>query len=124
MLDKAKLTAFVVTTDAARARRFFGDVLGLRIEGEDDFALVVDANGTKIRVTKMKEWTPLQHTVVGWEVTDIEGSVRGLVERGVAFEKYGFLEQDALGIWKAPGGTARVAWFKDPDGNVLSLQQA
>jgi catechol 2,3-dioxygenase-like lactoylglutathione lyase family enzyme len=123
MLNEAKLVAFVLTANAARAREFYESVLGLRVVAEDDFALVVDANGTTLRVTKMKEVTPAQHTVVGWDVADVAASVQALRERGVTFERYSFLEQDALGIWTAPGSGARVAWFKDPDGNVLSLSQ-
>jgi hypothetical protein len=72
----------------------------------------------------METWSPLPHTVVGWEVGDIASRVQALGARGVAFQRYDFLEQDALGIWSAPGSTAKVAWFKDPEGNVLSLTQA
>jgi catechol 2,3-dioxygenase-like lactoylglutathione lyase family enzyme len=123
MLRNAKIVAFVLTADAERARRFYEGVLGLRVVAEDDFALVLDANGTTVRVTKVKEVSPASHTVVGWEVTDVRAAVGALRERGVTFETYSFLEQDALGIWTVPGGTARIAWFKDPDGNVLSLSQ-
>ncbi len=123
MLGKEKVVGFVVTTDSARARAFYEGVLGLRVVSEDDFALVVEANGTTIRVTKMKEWSPNAHTVLGWEIADVPAMVKGLTARGVTFERYGFLEQDALGVWTAPGGT-RVAWFKDPDGNVLSVSQS
>jgi catechol 2,3-dioxygenase-like lactoylglutathione lyase family enzyme len=124
MLGKEKVVGFVVTTDSARARAFYEGVLGLRVVGEDDFALVVEANGTTIRVTKMKEWSPNAHTILGWEVTDVPAAVKGLTSRGVTFERYGFLEQDEDGVWTAPGGAARVAWFKDPDGNVLSVSQS
>jgi catechol 2,3-dioxygenase-like lactoylglutathione lyase family enzyme len=123
MLETAKLVAFVLTADATRARKFYEGILGLRVVADDDFALVLDANGTTLRVTKMKEVTPAPHTVVGWDVPDVAASVQALRERGVTFEKYSFLDQDALGIWTVPGGTARIAWFKDPDGNVLSLSQ-
>jgi catechol 2,3-dioxygenase-like lactoylglutathione lyase family enzyme len=122
-LAKSKLMAFVLTTDATRARAFYEGVLGLRVVGEDPFALVLDANGTKIRVTKMEKWTPNAHTVVGWDVEDVPAAVRALRERGVTLERYDFLEQDELGVWTAPGGAAKVAWFKDPDGNVLSVSQ-
>jgi catechol 2,3-dioxygenase-like lactoylglutathione lyase family enzyme len=123
MLANAKLVAFVLTSDAGRARRFYEGLLGLRVVAEDDFALVIDANGTTLRVVKMKETKPSPHTVVGWEVPDIRGAVAALRERGVTCEKYSFMEQDESGIWSPPGGGARVAWFKDPDGNVLSLSQ-
>jgi predicted enzyme related to lactoylglutathione lyase len=122
MLTSGKIVGFLATTDAQRARKFYETVLGLQVLADDDFAIVLAANGTTIRVTKVKEAVVAPYTVLGWEVADIEGTVRALRERGVAFEKYSFLEQDALGIWTAPGGT-RVAWFKDPQGNVLSLSQ-
>jgi len=122
-LADAKLMAFVVTTDAARARSFYEGTLGLTLKGEDDFAVSLDANGITIRLTKMKEWKPNPHTVVGWEVPDVHAAVRALRHRGVTFEMYPFLKQDDDGVWASPDGTAKVAWFKDPDGNVLSLSQ-
>ena len=106
--------------DAARA--FYRDTLGLALVGEDPFALVFDANGTRLRVSPVKEMTPAPYTVLGWDVEDIVAKVKDLVERGVKFERYGFLPQDELGIWQAPEG-ARVAWFKDPSGNTLSIAQ-
>jgi catechol 2,3-dioxygenase-like lactoylglutathione lyase family enzyme len=122
MVRDAKLVAFVATRDAARARRFYAETLGLGIVSEDDFALVFDANGTTVRVVKVEAVALAPYTVLGWEVRDIAATVNALGARGVSFERYGFLEQDARGIWTAPGG-ARVAWFKDPDGNVLSVSQ-
>jgi catechol 2,3-dioxygenase-like lactoylglutathione lyase family enzyme len=116
----APLVAFIATTDGARARAFYETVLGLRVLGDDDFALVVDAHGTTLRVTKVGRAVVAPYTVLGWEVDDVEGAVRALRERGVVFERYAGMEQDALGIWTAPGGT-RVAWFKDPEGHVLSV---
>ena len=100
MLTAARLTAFAATTQPDLARAFYGETLGLRLITEDDFALLFDANG--------------------WQVPDIRATVRGLQGRGVSFERYPYFEQDADGIWDAPGG-ARVAWFKDPDGNLLSV---
>lgn len=123
MLENGNLVAFVMTANADRARAFYEGVLGFRFVSEDDFALVIDAHGTTIRVTKMNEWKPSPHTVVGWDVPDVPQAVLALRERGVTFEKYDFLKQDDLGIWSAPDGRARVAWFKDPDGNVLSVAQ-
>jgi hypothetical protein len=89
---------------------------------EDDFALVFEANGTMVRVTKVQNFKPQQFTILGWDVTDVNEVVLRLHERGIRFENYGMEEQDEHGIWKSPSG-ARVAWFKDPDGNVLSLTQ-
>jgi catechol 2,3-dioxygenase-like lactoylglutathione lyase family enzyme len=122
MVSDGKVIAFVATTDATRARAFYEGVLGLRVVGEDDFALTFDGNGTKVRLTKVSDFVARPYTVLGWEVTDIASSVLALRDRGVHFEKYDFFTQDALGVWTAPGG-ACVAWFKDPDGNVLSLSQ-
>ena len=122
METDGKVIAFVATTDGKRARKFYEGVLGLRVVGEDDFALTLDANGTMVRVTKVSNIVVAPYTVLGWQVTDIASSVGALRDRGVKFEKYEFFTQDALGVWTAPSG-ARVAWFKDPDGNVLSLTQ-
>ncbi len=122
MLGSKKIIAFIPTRDSKKAKPFFQQVLGLRLVSEDQFALVFDANGTMLRVTPVPELTPHQFTILGWEVTNIEETVSGLQEKGVVFERYGFLQQDDLGIWTAPGG-AKVAWFKDPDGNILSVSQ-
>jgi catechol 2,3-dioxygenase-like lactoylglutathione lyase family enzyme len=90
---------------------------------EDDFAVVFDLNGTMLRLSEVKTFTPQPFTVLGWAVPDIEAAVRALKAKGVIFNIYDGMGQDALGIWSAPGGTAKVAWFPDPDGNVLSLSQ-
>jgi catechol 2,3-dioxygenase-like lactoylglutathione lyase family enzyme len=122
MLDRCKLIGFVGTRDAAKARAFYGTTLGLRLVSEDRFAMEFDAAGTMLRVTVVPEPARAQYTVLGWEVPDIVAAVDALRARGIQFERYGFLQQDQRGIWTAPGG-ARVAWFKDPDGNVLSVSQ-
>jgi len=116
--------AFAATTDPARARAFYEGVLGLRlVVDEKPFALVFDANGTMLRVTTVHEQNPDPFTVLGWEVDSIESTVERLTAAGVAFLRYpGLNDGDALGIWTAPGG-ARIAWFHDPDGNVLSVTQ-
>jgi catechol 2,3-dioxygenase-like lactoylglutathione lyase family enzyme len=122
MLAKSDLVAFVATTDFARARPFYAEVLGLPLVHEDDFALVFDANGTSLRVSRVEELHPPGFTVLGWDVADIAQMIRDLSANGVTFERYGFLPQDELGIWTTPDGS-QVAWFKDPDGNTLSLSQ-
>jgi catechol 2,3-dioxygenase-like lactoylglutathione lyase family enzyme len=122
MLGEAKLVAFCATRDGARARRFYVDTLGLRAISEDDYALVVDANGTMLRLQKVGSFTAHSFTTLGWQVADIAATVGHLAGRGVQFEKFPGMEQDANGVWHAPGG-AQVAWFKDPDGNILSLTQ-
>lgn len=122
MLSFTKLMAFVPTGDAKKARPFYEGVLGLRFVSEDQFALVLDANGIMVRVAVVAEFKPQQFTVLGWEVSDIKKEVARLLGQGVHFEKYSMKGQDEQGIWSSPSG-AKVAWFKDPDGNVLSLTQ-
>jgi catechol 2,3-dioxygenase-like lactoylglutathione lyase family enzyme len=114
--------AFVATTRADEARRFYGQTLGLVLTEDDGFALVFDAGGTMLRVVRVEALQPAAHTVLGFKVDDIASAVADLASRGVVFERFGFLEQDPLGVWRAPGG-AQVAWFKDPDDNTLSLTQ-
>jgi len=120
MLDAARIIGFVPTKDFQRAKAFFGATVGLRLIAEDDFALVFESGGTKIRVVKVDDFTPQAFTILGWQVGDIQNCVASLNKRGVIFERYPWMKQDASGIWTAPGGV-RVAWFKDPDGNVLSV---
>jgi len=122
MLGGINIVAFVPTTDFPRAKHFYEQVLGLRFVQDDGFALVFTANGVRVRIVKMKEFKPVQYTTLGWEVADIEKMVPALESKGVKFERYGFFEQDELGIWTTPKG-GKVAWFKDPDGNTLSISQ-
>jgi catechol 2,3-dioxygenase-like lactoylglutathione lyase family enzyme len=121
MLGRCAIQAFIATRDADAAKRFYGDVLGLRLVADESFALVFDANGTELRVQKVRELTPHPFTALGWIVSDIAADVRELSARGVTFQRYDFMPQDELGIWTTPG--AQVAWFKDPDGNLLSIAQ-
>ena len=124
ILGTGKLVAFVATTDSIRARAFYEGLLGLRlVEDEQPFALVLDANGVMLRVTAVHEHNPAPFTVLGWSVASIENTVEQLTSAGVEFQRYpGINDGDPKGIWNAPSG-ARVAWFKDPDGNVLSVTQ-
>ena len=122
MLSTCDLIVFVPTTDGGRARKFYVDVLKLEFEQEDNFAVVVKANGNAIRIVRMEKFTPAAYTILGWEVPDILKAVEYLSGSGVSFLRYAYIQQDALGIWTAPGGT-KVAWFNDPDGNVLSISQ-
>jgi len=123
-LSAAELVAFVPINDGAKAIAFYRDKLGLTlVEDQSPFALVFDARGTTIRVTFAGEFTPHPFTVLGWRVEDIAATVRELDAAGVCFNRYpGMNDGHPLGIWTAPGGT-QIAWFKDPFGNVLSLQQ-
>ena len=123
MLAVRSLMAFVATRDAARARPFYEDVLGLRFVADEPYALVFDACGTLLRIQKVEAFLPHPFTALGWQVPDVAATAKVLTERGVRFERYpGMMEQDDLGIWTSPSG-ARIAWFRDPDGNVLSLTQ-
>jgi len=122
MLGSQKLMAFVAARDLARARDFYRDSLGLRLVGEDEFALVFDAGGTMLRVARVRELASAPYTVLGWEVKDIIATAKSLLKAKIRLERYPGIEQDELGIWKSPGG-ARVAWFQDPDGNTLSITQ-
>jgi catechol 2,3-dioxygenase-like lactoylglutathione lyase family enzyme len=123
MLPNSKLIGFALTNKPDEAREFYEKKLGLPFVSDDGFALVFDSGGNMIRIAKAgKPIDPLQSTVLGWEVPDIEAEVKDLSGKGVTFERYGFVQQNEQGIWDAPGG-ARIVWFKDPDGNVLSLSQ-
>jgi len=122
MLSSSKVISFVATKNAAKARTFYEEKLGLAFVEESPFALEFDCGGTMLRVQKVQELSPAQHTVLGWDVADIRKEIWALTKKGVVFERYGFLAQDDQGIWTAPSG-AKIAWFKDPDGNTLSLTQ-
>jgi catechol 2,3-dioxygenase-like lactoylglutathione lyase family enzyme len=122
-LSEQPIIAFVATSDPARAKQFYRDTLGLPLVSQElPFALVFDAHGTMLRVTVVKEVAPAGYTVLGWKVTDIRLAAQSLQEAGVEFQRYPGMPQDELGIWTSPGG-AKVAWFKDPDGNTLSISQ-
>ena len=122
MLGSEKIMAFAGVTDADRARAFYRDTLGLTLLHEDGFALAFDASGIMLRVTLVNEVRPQPYTVLGWQVQDAAAVVRALAAAGIRFERYPHVPQDDDGIWAAPGG-AKIAWFKDPDGNILSIAQ-
>lgn len=122
MLESCDLVAFAPTRDLARAERFYAGVLGLTLVAQTPVACVLRAHGTTLRVTLVEDFNPAPYTVLGWSVPDIQATVRHLTERGVAFERFEGMSQDAAGAWTAPGGD-RVAWFKDPDGNTLSITE-
>jgi catechol 2,3-dioxygenase-like lactoylglutathione lyase family enzyme len=122
MISFGKMIGFVPTTDSKRARDFYEGKLGFEFVSDDQFALVMRAGDNMVRIAKAGKFTPAPFTVLGWEVTKIEDEVHALVARGVVFEKYPFVEDQETGIWVTPNGD-KVAWFKDPDGNVLSLSE-
>ncbi len=123
MLESMPIIAFVATTNPVRAREFYANVLGLKLLSEDNFALMFEAGGTKLRVAIVRELQPAGYTVLGWFVPDIRRAIQELVKRGVEFRQYEGFGQDEQGIWTSPSG-ARVAWFGDPDGNTLSLTES
>jgi len=122
MLDSAKMIGFVPTKDYEQARAFYEGKLGFGFVSLDQYALVMRVGGHMIRIAKIPNFTPLQSTILGWEVSDISATATWLKERGVPPEKFPFVQDRELGIWTAPNGD-KVAWFKDPDGNILSVSQ-
>ena len=122
MLESSDLVAFVAATDLDRARVFYEQTLGLLVLEHNDFAVVLDANGTMLRVTAVEQVAHAGYTVLGWRVPDIAASVQALATKGVTFLIYEGMSQDDDGIWTTPSGD-KVAWFADPDGNTLSVTQ-
>jgi catechol 2,3-dioxygenase-like lactoylglutathione lyase family enzyme len=125
MLGSTDIIAFVPTRSPEKARAFYEKTLGLRFVSDDQFALVFDANAVMLRVVNVsgvREFKPAPFTILGWSVDDIARTVKDLHEKGVSFERYEGMQQDKLGVWSSPSG-AKVAWFKDPDGNVLSVTE-
>lgn len=121
MLERPIL--FLSTTDPVASRRFYEEALGFRFLADEQTALVFDAAGTPLRVQKVPSFTPAQSTVLGWWVEDIYDAIDALALKGIEFERYEQLPQDGRGVWEIPG-VAKVAWFKDPDGNTLSLTES
>ena len=122
VLNSSNLMAFVATTNPIRACAFYEKALGLTLLEDTPFALVFDANGIMLRVQKVQSLEPATHTVLGWKVPDIRKAIGALVRKKIRFERYPGLAQDEMGVWSSPSG-AKVAWFEDPDGNILSLTQ-
>ena len=122
VLHPAEMVGFSVTTDAARARVFYADKLGFRVVSEDPQALVLDADGRMLRIQKAKQHEPRPYTVLGWNVSDLAATLARMAEAGVENERFAGLPLDSQGIMDFPDGT-RLAWFKDPDGNILSVAQ-
>ena len=122
MLTTGKMVGFLLTTDYEKARGFYEGKLGFTFVILNQFALVMRAGENLVRIVKAAEFAPLRSTVLGWEVADVEAVVGWLAARGVETEKYPWVADKERGIWETPGGD-KVAWFKDPDGNVLSASQ-
>jgi catechol 2,3-dioxygenase-like lactoylglutathione lyase family enzyme len=124
ILAAAKPVAIICTRDRARAAVFYRDTLGLRLKLEDDYAVVFDVGGIDLRVSTVPDFKPHEHTVLGFSVPDVATIVKALREQGVIFNTYKGFNQDDLGICSLPNSAFRVAWFNDPDGNVLSVTNA
>lgn len=122
MLGTSPLIAFVGTTNAGRSKAFYEGLLGLTFVADEPSALVFNADGVMLRIFKVKDLIPAAHTVLGWNVTDIGSTIDSLRARNIVFERFPALAQDSGGVWTSPTGE-KVAWFKDPEGNVLSLTQ-
>jgi catechol 2,3-dioxygenase-like lactoylglutathione lyase family enzyme len=123
MLQKNDIVAFIPTNDAKKAKAFYQDVLGLKFVSDDGFALVFEANGTMVRIARAGKFTPQQFTILGWRVKKIEAVVKKMSAKGVEFVTFPGMGQETSGVWNAPDGAAKVAWFKDPDGNTLSVSE-
>ncbi|HMI62155.1 MAG TPA: VOC family protein [Puia sp.] len=122
MLASQNIMAFVATADAAKARPFYEETLGLKVKSEDPYGIMFDSNGIFLRMSVVGDFKPAPYSVLSWVVKDMPAMIAGLSSKGVKFEVFTGLGQDENGIWAAPDGT-KVAWFKDLDGNMLSLTQ-
>lgn len=122
MLGDKTIMAFLATAHPLTTRPFYEEVLGLPLKRTDPYAMVFNSNGIELRISTVKDFKPASYSVMSWIVSDIHGTITGLQTKGVVFEKYSFLQQDPDGVWHSPDGTM-VAWFKDPEGNLLSLTQ-
>jgi catechol 2,3-dioxygenase-like lactoylglutathione lyase family enzyme len=121
ILGSAEPAIVICTRDRGRATAFYRDTLGLELAHEDDFASVFNTGGVTLRISTVPDFTPHEHTILGFRVADVAATVKSLMTNGLTFQRYPHIRQDELGICVLPGGAARVAWFKDPDGNVLSV---
>jgi len=123
-LRTAAPAVVICTRDRVRSTTFYRDVLGLELVREDRFAAVFRLGSCALRISAVPDFTPHEHTILGFIVPDVPAVVRTLRDAGVVFDFYSALQQDELGVWTSPDGALRVAWFKDPDGNVLSVTDA
>jgi catechol 2,3-dioxygenase-like lactoylglutathione lyase family enzyme len=122
MLASATITALVGTMKPEMAKAFYQDILGLKFINDDSYAMVFEGRNARVRVSRVPAVVPAQYAVLAFTVDDIDKAVDALTAKGVVFARFGFFVQDAKGIWTAPDGT-KVAWFHDPDLNLLSVVQ-
>jgi hypothetical protein len=122
MLTDKNVKAFLCITDSVKAKAFYQDMLRLKLSGEDSYGLEFELHSTTLRLSLIPSHQPATYTVLGWQVNDIYAEMKELGAQGIVFEQYNLTDQDKHGVWNAPGGT-KVAWFKDPFGNLLSIDQ-
>jgi catechol 2,3-dioxygenase-like lactoylglutathione lyase family enzyme len=122
MLSDKTLKAFIPATDAGKAKAFYRDILGLELLSEDEYGMDFDANASLFRISIVRQYNPQPFTIMGWNVPDIFSIIRLLNQRGIYCEIYPSLNQDKSGVWISPAET-KVAWFKDPEGNILSVSE-
>ncbi len=122
-LPSSPVSVFLATARAEEAKNFYADVLGLTLREDTPFAVVFDLHGAELRISKVPEFKPFPWTVLDWQVPDITDAMSDLAKKKVEFARFGGIEQDENGIWTTPDGAAKIAWFKDPDGNVLSVSE-
>lgn len=122
MLQEPKITALLPTTNPEQSKEFFKNTLGLKLVSEDPYGIEFEGLGSNLRISVVPKFTPHQFAVLGFKIEEINFQVKALTDNGVKFEKYKALNQNELGVWISPG-KAKIAWFKDPDGNLLSLTQ-
>lgn len=122
-LKSSKTTMFLATADASAARSFYEGTLGLTLQADEPYALVYQLSGTELRLSKVPQFTPLPFTVLDFQIDSIEAAHRALAAKGVEFSIFDGMGQDEKGIWQSPDGGAKILWFKDPDGNVLSVSE-
>ncbi len=123
MLADKEVMSFVATAQPDKAKAFYGDALGLKLVEDAWHAIIFKVGDRSLHIQKLKEFTPQPFTVLGWSVPDIHATAAELAKKGVKFERYPGMEQDAAGVWTTPDGVGKVCWFKDPDGNTLSLTE-
>jgi catechol 2,3-dioxygenase-like lactoylglutathione lyase family enzyme len=121
-LGDYNLTTFSQTIHPEKAKAFYRDVLGLTLVEDGPFAIIFRSGDTFVKIQKVKSFSPFPFTSLGWQVLDIRAAAQQLVAKGVVFQRFKGMNQDDIGIWPSPEGR-QVCWFKDPDGNILSLTQ-
>jgi catechol 2,3-dioxygenase-like lactoylglutathione lyase family enzyme len=122
MLSNERLVGFVATAVPGKSQEFYENTLGLQLLEISPYAMVFGTGSTTIRVQKVQSVVVSGYTVLGCQVSNIARTVEELASRGVKFQRYEGMNQDEVGIWRTPDG-AQVAWFKDPDGNALSITE-